>query len=87
MTSSLLQKLSAKAGYMSSTSSRSARWILCRSQYVRARTSALDLPGRAWRLTGSPKMSFLPASQSGGGLSRVWLQALFCGASLRAPCP
>lgn len=32
VTSSLLQKLSAKAGYMSSTSSRSARWILCRSQ-------------------------------------------------------
>ena len=32
VTSSLLQKLSAKAGYMSSTSSRSVRWILCRSQ-------------------------------------------------------
>lgn len=30
--SRLLQKLSEKAGYMSRTSSRSSRWILCKSQ-------------------------------------------------------
>lgn len=60
--SRLLQKKSQNSGYMSNTSSTSSLWILWRSQYVRARTSALDFPGRAYRLMGSPNISFFPAA-------------------------
>lgn len=48
------------------TSSMSSLCILCRSQQVRALTSALDFPGRTYRLMGSPKMSFLPGGAEHG---------------------
>lgn len=74
--SRLLQKKSQNSGYMSNTSSTSSLWILWRSQYVRARTSALDFPGRAYRLMGSPNISFFPVTYTKHPINiakQVWL--------------
>lgn len=75
--SRLFQKWSANSGYMSSTSRTSSLKILWRSQYVRALTSALDLPGRWYRLMGSPKMSFFPGKAEKNRKARIWLLILY----------
>ena len=60
VTSRFLTKCSANSGYISSISRRSSRWILCKSQYVSARTLQLDLPIVSWWHMFSPKTSSLP---------------------------
>ena len=54
------QKLCANSGYISITSSKSSRNILCKSQYVNARTLNADFPGSLYNKGFSPSISSLP---------------------------